>query len=234
MKNLNLNLGKMISLRGTSLVLVGSLLIGGLTSCGLNVKCELPNKHAHMYVNEDGYVRYIASEDSSYDGYARSYNYRELSEEDSQLYKFLNRNGLLRIDENIDLILEQQERNMPFIAYEYAKTELASVGRALFTTTRYYWTYDSEATNLTGKEKEVHYLYQAYKVEKNEKGKYILVSSDMVEDITEVMEDYPYVKRDYYVVADEHNVKVDVTDLKEKEKIIVSGDTEKTLKKVID
>ena len=90
MKKLNINFQKMMKLKGTSLVLVGTLLASSLTGCSSNDKCDISFKHAHMYVNEDGYVRYIESEKNEVKGCLRSYKYEEIDEEESKLYKFLN------------------------------------------------------------------------------------------------------------------------------------------------
>lgn len=230
MKNMKLNLKKMISLRGVSLILAGSVLASALSGCSTNkIECEESKRHVHMYVNDDGLVKYLESESVIVDGYNKSYNYREISDDESSLYEFMKKKGLLRIDENIDLILEQQELNQPFTIYEYKFTTFSRAGSS----TRYIWTNDPEHENLTGKEKEAHYIYQAYNIVKDENGKYMLVPSPLVEDISEVMGEYPYIKENYYAVVDKYNVDVDYQDdLKDKKVEIKSTSKEdKTLKK---
>ena len=211
MKNLQINIGAFIKRRGTALVLASALAVSCLSGCS-NDKCEIPIRHTHKYVNEEGYIRYIESEKNSIDGYLRSYDNREITDEESSLYKFLNKKGLIRIDENIELLLIQQEVRIPFTAYEYSEVELTSVGKVISLTTNYYFTNDPEHENLTGKEVEIHYIYQAYKVEKDYNGKYQLIPSPLVEDILEVMDEYPYVKEEFYIMVDKNNVGIEVSD----------------------
>lgn len=237
MKNLNINIGAFIKRRGTAFLLAGTLSVACLTGCVDEVNCEIPTTHAHMFVNEDGYIRYVISERKSFEGYNRSYNSVELNEEEVTLYGFLDTKDLIRIDDNIDLVLAQQEMNKPFTAYEYSETVLTSVGRVISSTTKYNWTNNPQHGNLTGKELQVHYIYQAYNVKKGEDGKYVLVPSPLVEDITEVMEDYPYIRTNYYILVDEYNVDVkieDMIDLKELEEAKSSRASGNVLKKSID
>ncbi len=208
MKNLNINIASFIKRRGTALLIVGTLAVSSLTGCGKKADCEIPNRHAHMYVNDDGYVRYIESEKIEFDDYNRSYNYIDLTEEESQFYNILISKDMFRIDDNIDLILAQQEQNRSFMIYEYSYNTNSRVGSS----TSYYWTNDPEHEDLTGKEKEVHYIYQAYNVKKDEDGKFIVYPSPIVEDIMEVMEEYPYIRENYYVAVDEYNVAVKFSD----------------------
>lgn len=225
MKNLEVNIGSFVKRRGTALLLAGTLTAICLSGCS-DSNCEIPNRHIHMFVNDEGYIRYIESEKDSVDNYLKSYNTREITGEEGSLYKFLNKKGLFRIDENIDLILSQQESNKEFTAYEYSKSELTVVGKIISSTTNYYWTNDPDHESLTGKEEDVHYIYQAYKVEKDHNGKYQLVPSPLVEDITEVMDEYPYVREEFYIMVDKNNVGIKVDDdLAEK------VHDEKTLKK---
>lgn len=208
MKKLNINFQKMMKLKGTSLVLVGTLLASSLTGCSSNDKCDISFKHAHMYVNEDGYVRYIESEKNEVKGCLRSYKYEEIDEEESKLYKFLNSKGLFRIDENLDLVLAQQEANKDFNIYEYSYLFFIKA----FPYTGYSWTNDPNRTDLTGEIKECHYVYQAYNIVVDERGKYVLVPSEKVTDLTTVMEDYPYIKIEYYKAVDKDGIEVSYDD----------------------
>lgn len=225
MKNLNLNIGAFLKRRGTVMLLAGTLAVTCLTGCTKKADCEIPNKHAHMYVNDEGYIRYVESEKVEYEGYKRSYNHRDLTQEESQLSVFLDTKDLIRIDENIDLVLAQQEQNQPLTVYEYYVTTYSRAGSS----TSYYWTNDPEHVCLTGKEKEVHYIYQAYKVE-IEDGKYIVVPSELVEDITDVMEEFSYIREGFFIPVDEYNIDVKFND--DLAKKVQSADKE--LKKTID
>ena len=41
-----------------------------------------------------------------------------------------------------------------------------------YVVTNYSWTTDANHPNLTGEQREVHHMYQGYKIEVNEKGEY--------------------------------------------------------------
>lgn len=223
----------MVELKGIPLVLVASILATSLTGCTSNKrKCEVIDTHAHMYVNDEGLVRYVISEKNTLDGYEKSYNYREVSEKESSLYDFMKKNGLLRIDENMDIVLAKQDLNKPFTIYEYSYYSFSRVGSS----THYSWTNDSEHDKLTGKEKDIHYIYQAFRIDKDENGNYILVPSPLVEDINEVSEDYPYIRDNYYIAVDNNNIGVDYQDdLKSKKAEVKETSTvDKTLKKTYE
>lgn len=58
-----------------------------------------------------------------------------------------------------------------------------------------------------------HYVYTAYKVEKDENGDYVLIPSEEVDDIMTVMNEYPCIKEDYYKVINlEDGVVLDYED----------------------
>lgn len=221
-----INLSKMISLRCSSLVLAGTLAATCLSGCSNSesAKCEIPNMHVHAYVNDEGYIRYVEHEFLEYEKYKRSYNYREITEEESKLYRFLDSKDLFRIDDNIDLVLSQQEQNKNLTVYEYSDSIFSGTK-----VTSYYWTNDPNHDNLTGEEKEVHYIYQAFNLKKDHRGNYFLNPSPLVDDITEVMEEYPYIRTNYYMAVDEYNVDVQfIDDLSKKEQ------DSKTLKKTVE
>ncbi len=198
----------MAKLRGVSLVLVTTLLATSLAGCSSDNKCFVNDNHAHMYVSDAGLVRYVVSERNSVDGYDKSYNYRVISDDEKSLYEFIGKKDLLRIDENMDMISAQQDLNKPFTIYEYTYYSYSRAGSS----TNYAWTNDPEHDSLTGKEKDVHFIYQAFSIDKDEDGNYILVPSPLAEDITEVMADFPYIRNDYFMAVDKNNVGVKYQD----------------------
>ncbi len=204
MKNLKVNLKKMLALGGTALILMT------MTGCSKKVDCPIPVYHAHKYVNSDGYTRYFDSENLNYKGYDRQDDYIELTKDDKDLVNFMNKNNLLRMDDNVDQIREAQKKNQPFIEYRYAYTYLipmpivhsngktTTVTFMFVPTTHYSWTSNPEHSRLTGETRECYYDYTSYKIQKNEKGKYTLVESPEHEDIIKTMDEYPYIKEKYY------------------------------------
>ena len=79
--------------------------------------------------------------------------------------------------------------------------------------TGHSWTTDKNHSSLTGEQRRCHYVYQAYKVEKNEKGKYVLVPSEYVDSLDELNGEYPYIKTTFYKVIDaEYGTDLDYED----------------------
>ena len=121
MKNMKLNLEKMIKLRGLPIVLAATVMAIGLTGCGKKAECNIEGSHAHLYTNEQNFIRYIDKEYLSYEGYERQDDYIALSKEEAELRKFEDKKDLLRIDENIDVIKALQEQNKDYIEYRLVK-----------------------------------------------------------------------------------------------------------------
>jgi len=208
MKNLKLNLKKLIALGGAALVLVTT------SGCGKKADCDIQGYHAHKYVNDKEYVRYIDKEYLSYEGYDRQDDYIELSQSDGELYKFLDKRNLLRIDDNIDTIRDAQLENQDYMEYRYAYTYLMpipifhSTGKTHYVTymfvphTHYSWTTDPNHSRLTGETRVCHYVYTSYKIEKDEHGKYVLIPGPEKQDIISTKDEYPYILEKYYEVID--------------------------------
>lgn len=209
MKNLKLNLKKLVALKGVALVLVLTTATTSLAGCSKKSDCSIDTYHAHKYVDDEGYVRYIDKEYISYEGYDWTDEYVELSENEKDLYKFFDKKNLLKIDDNLDVILSQQEKNCDYIEYRYSYTYMMPIPHVMrsgktsityFTyipTTHHSWTTDPNHSRLTGEQRVCHHVYTAYKVEKDENGDYVLIPSSEVDDITIVMDEYPYIKKDY-------------------------------------
>lgn len=84
--------------------------------------------------------------------------------------------------------------------------------------TGYSWTTDKNHSRLTGEQRKCHYVYKAYKIEKNEKGKYVLIPSSDVDSFDELNGEYPYIKTKFYKVIDaEYGTELDYEDGPEEE-----------------
>ena len=217
------NVKRFLSLSGAMLVLVGSL-----TACGKKAECNVGGSHAHLYKNDEGYIRYIDKEYLSYDGYLRNEEYIDI-EGQEDLYKFLRKKELMRIDDNLDLILATQESQEDYIEYRYRYThmqpiphfrrigKMSSIYYTFIPQTRHSWTTDPNHPRLTGETRVCHHVYVAYKVEMDEKGKYVLIPSPDVEDLTTVMDEYPYVMKTYYKIVTPDGVETDYEDGKQED-----------------
>ena len=204
MKNFKINLNK----KTLALFLAATMIPSTLTGCGKKAECNISESHAHSYTNEEGYVRYLNREHLKYEGYLRSDDFINI-EGQEELYKFLEKKDLIRIDDNLELITNIQEQNIDYMEYRYRYTymqpiphtrKVGKVTSTYFTyipVTRYSWTTNSNRSGLTGETRICHHVYTAYKIEKNEKGKYVLIPSEDVEDLTTVMEEFPFIKEKY-------------------------------------
>ncbi|MBP3634841.1 MAG: hypothetical protein J6J17_00060 [Bacilli bacterium] len=193
-------------------------LVTSLTGCGKKADCEIKEDHAHLYTNDEGYCRYIMDKEYlKYEGYERNDDYILITEDEKSLYKFFDKNNLLLIEDNIDTILQNQAENKDYIEYRYSYIynqpipNYMLIGKETYlyytyiTTTMYSWTRDANHANLTGEQRKCHYVYTAYKIEKDENGKFVLIPSEPVDDIRKVMEEYPYIKEKYYKIVDLEN-----------------------------
>jgi len=206
MRNLKLNLRKFLALAGATIVLISS------AGCSKKADCDVPNRHAHRYVNEEGYTRYYDSERISYRGYERQEDYVELTKSDEHFLEFLNKSNLLRIDDNVDVIRNAQEENQDYLEYRYAYTYLQPIpivhsnGKSTTITyifvpqTHYSWTRDENHSRLTGETRLCHYVYTSYRIDIDEKGKYVLVPNPEQQDIISTSTEYPYICEDYYKI----------------------------------
>ncbi len=215
MNNFKLNLNKMISLRGVALALVTTAMVGCLAGCGDKAECSIEGNHAHLYTDKNGYVRYIDKEDLEYEGFSRSDEYVAFADEEKDFYKFLDKRNLIKIEDNIDVIKAQQEQNKDYLEYRYSYIFLQPIPPyyTYISVTHHSWTSDPNHSDLTGEQRLCHYVYTAYKIEKDEHGKYVLIPSDSVDDITTVMDEYPYIICDNFSkVVDIDGAEVDYED----------------------
>lgn len=219
-----MNFKKLLSMKGVSLALVASMAVS-LTGCGKKADCNISTYHAHRYENPTGYVRYIDKEYLSYEGYERKEDYIELTTVDKDFYQFMDKKNLMRISDNVDIILSQEEKNTDYIEYRYAYTTLLPIphtmksGKTTITyftyipVTHYSWTRDANHGRLTGEQRLCHYVYTAYKIEKDDRGRYVLIPSESLDRIEDVMDEYPYVMEKYYKVIDaKHGYDLDYED----------------------
>ena len=213
MRNLRVNFGEFLGRRGAALVLAGTMLVG-LTGCGEKAECDVKEDHAHLYISENNFSRYLEKEYLEYEGYTRTEDYIVIDSEDSKLIKFEDKHDLLKIDENMQAIENLEESNHDFIEYRYAYTYMmpiphyTRVGKmttmyyTYIPTTHYSWTSDPNHSRLTGEQRRCHHVYQACNVMVDEKGKYVIIPSEYVDSISELNGEYTYIKKGFCKVVD--------------------------------
>ena len=203
---IDFNYKKMLQLRGIPLVLAGTVLFTGLTGCSKRAECEVDGDHAHLYTSEEGYRAWYNEEYLEYGGYNRNDEYISLDDEEVKLNKFLAKKDLIRLDENLDTILSKTEDNQDYVEYRYSykKRVLRPIGKSLMymTVTRYSWTSDPNHSGLTGETRNCHYVYQGCNVYKDEHGDYVVIPSEEVDDVKDLIGKYEYVRKEYSKVID--------------------------------
>lgn len=177
-----------------------------LTSLVINIgraKCEVKGYHSHKYINtKNKIVRYIDSEWKNIQGYERKENYVEIDESQKDLMKFEKDNKLAKIEDNLELIQEKINSNKDFIEFRYKYYHRYRVRKRYHTSTRYTWSENPPVNTETGEERLCHNVYQGYKIEKNEKGKYVLIPSGYVDNLLDIKDEYPYIKENFNIVID--------------------------------
>ena len=180
----------------------------------MKAPCDVDGDHAHLYIDPESKIeRYIDSEYKQYHGLVRTDDYIELSKEEAQELKFMNQNDLFRIDQNVEQLQMAEEKLQDQKEYRFSYTETIhwstpikmgkgwSVIHHQKDVTRYSWTND-KTKNLTGEERDVHYMYYAYKVTQDENGNYSMEKSELVNDFSELPEGYNYISRDFFRAVD--------------------------------
>ena len=242
MSNLKLNKRMLV------LFLTATMIPSTLTACGKKAECSLDYSHAHLYTNDKGYIAYYTGEYLEHNNLYRNEENIDITGQED-LYKFISKNNLFRIEDNLEWIVETQKNNKDYTEYRYKYLFMQPIPhtvRSGKTTITYFtyipiyhhsWTTDTSRM-LTGETRVCHYVYEAYKIEKDEKGKYVIIPSPKVEDLTTVMDDYPYIKPGYIKIVNIDGKEVDyedgkLEDLTEEEKQRIEEYSEDEVKKLI-
>lgn len=185
-----------------------------LTGCSEKAECNITEDHAHLYINETGFERYIEDERINYQGYKRQEKYIVIDEKDKKLYKFLKDNKLLRIEDNLDIIDSIKETQNDYYEYRYEYPFMMPIPHTIYNgktisiyytyipTTHHSWTKDVNRGDLTGEIRVCHYVYYGYKIIEKENGTYDVEKSEYVDDIRDIMDEYPYIKAKYFEIVD--------------------------------
>ena len=199
---------KLKSLIASGILLTSVSLFSG---CAKNVDCDISGLHAHNYVSEESFSKFVVSEKEHIKDYYRCEEYINVNDDVADLIKFENKKDLLRISNNKEVIQNIVDSHSEYLEYRYSYTYLMPIihtksnGKGGITTYTTYmptighsWTTDKNHSRLTGQVREVYYMYYGYKIGINEKGKYELVKSDYVSSLDELPNDYIYVKEKFY------------------------------------
>ena len=183
-------------------VLISSML---LTGCGKKSECDYPTRHVHLYTKSfnNGVIisTYYDDESLERNGFQWNEDFLEITKTDEALYKVLNSHNLFVGEDNFDYLYREMASNHDYLKfyYEYETvetyTETDSKGNVTVhtrTVTHSGWHDNPRDSDNTGKTRLYHHKYYGYRVIYKD-GKFELERSRLVDDVREILQDYPYV-----------------------------------------
>ena len=196
-----------------------------LSSCGYDkVDCNNPNAHAHLYTKDvDGHhlARYAECEYDYVDGWEKHEDFMDINKYDQEYLHALDEGEIFGpshlfegkkyfgylydvMANNNDYLEFQYEYEVTHTTYTYDSNNKPIPHTT--TTTEYAWHKKQSDKRNTGKVRLCHYQYFAYDVVEYN-GQYRLMRSNSVDDIREVLDDYPYAAEGCWeVVKTNHKV----------------------------
>lgn len=181
--------------------LTTALLFSG---CGEKSECELPTRHVHKYIKqvEDDITieKYILDEQLNIYGYIWQNEYIEVNKVDEMVYKLLRKNGLFEGSNNWEYLFNLMANQEDYLEFYYEYTTIEK-----YTTTdengeevehqkevvHKGWTKKPNYAHNTGKIRLYHHQFYGFKLI-YENDKFKLESSPLVDDIRDVIAEYPY------------------------------------------
>lgn len=188
-------------------VLISSML---LTGCSKKSECNLPTRHVHVYnknlTETVSIYTYYDDERLQRAGYTWQPEYLEINKTDEEIYRLLNSRNLFNGYNNWNYLYYEMSQKHDYLKfyYEYdtieTHTTINSDGEVeTYTETVHHdgWHTNPYDSDNTGKTRLYHHVYYGYRV-LYRNGKYVLDRSPYVDDVREILEEYPYVCEDGY------------------------------------
>lgn len=194
-----------------------------LTGCGKKVDCEIPSRHVHRYVcpvtKNITISTYFDSENEVKSGgifsdvsFLRTDDYIEINKIDEKIYSLFTKYKLFNGFDNWDFLFYEMSNLHDYLEfyYEYdtyeteevtdsegnTHTEIRTVHHSGWHTNPY----DSDNTGYT---RLCHHRYYGYKLTL-ENNKFVLKKSKSVDDIRDVIDEYPYYCTGGYEIVTNH------------------------------
>lgn len=203
-----------------------ALIIATLTGCAKKSDCNFPTKHAHKYIKqfENGSTieTYFTSEKLTQSGFNWQEELIEITNEDKKIMDLITKKELFVGNENWQYLYNKMKDNKDYLMFYYyytethyvpvtktrtnAKGELETYTEMEQKTETYSgWKTDPYYVHNTGRVKIMHMKYYSYKIVQNIDGSYELKRSPYVDDIREIIDEYPY-----FVQKCEHEVEYEI------------------------
>jgi len=145
---------------------------------------------------EDGFTAYRINEHKkSNNGLRWTENTVDITEK----IEIIDKNKLLLISENRNILENVVRESVPYLEYEYKTKVTRKVGKIWVPrTVRRFTTNPNEGRRYTGRAVTVTAQYKGYRIIIDENGKQVLEESPWVDDITLIEDMYPYFKLSDY------------------------------------
>lgn len=186
-------------------VLVTGMIISG---CGEKSECELPTRHVHKYIKQISddikIEKYMDDERLNIYGYKWTDNYIEITKNDEKIYKIIDGKNLFEGKNNWEYLYNMMASHHDYLEfyYEYTTIETYTVTDSegnvqvkTRTVEHNGWHTDPYDSDNTGKTRLYHHRYYGYRIVNNN-GKFRIETSPAVDDVREIIYDYPYFKED--------------------------------------
>ena len=171
-------------------------------------ECENPTRHVHRYTKEISkeitLETYFESEKITKEGYDWTKNILTANSKDVDFYNILDKNNLISAKKNWDYLYHVMSNHFDYLMfyYEYTTTEISYTTDAngnqqmiLEDVQKNDWHNNPWDSDNTGKTRVYHHRYFAYRVI-DEEGILKIEKSPLVDDIREVLDEYPYIKEE--------------------------------------
>jgi hypothetical protein len=99
-------------------VLITSLIL--FSGCSKQMNCTIDYEHAHKYVSEEGFSTYKTGEYEYSEGYQWSNDAKEITDNEKNNIKYLDKEDLLSIKENEEILINKINNNTDYTEYEYS------------------------------------------------------------------------------------------------------------------
>jgi len=184
---------KLLALMTTPLILNG---------CVLQSECNVIPKHVHKYINKDGLVTYMNSENFSNSNFYWQNEYIEITNDDELFYN-AKRSSFYGPD-NWNYLYNKMASRKDYLEFYYEYTTDDYISQIdedgndygyWTTTTHSGWTKDPKDSDNTGLTHLCHHKYFGYRFVYKD-GSFHKEQSPLVDDIRDIINDYPYFDED--------------------------------------
>lgn len=181
-----------------------------LGGCAPKSDCKLGKNHVHKYVNRNnGVISYINSENLSYGDFDWQEEYIEINIDDQAFYEA--KKSMFYGPDNWEYLYNVMSSKHDYLQfyYEYTTDDTITMVDAdgnvsVFpsTTTHTGWSTNPNDSDNTGRMRICHNRFYGYNIVYNhETKKYEKVKSPLVDDIREIINDYPYFDKECSAVV---------------------------------